>query len=144
VAYFHALCSQFWRFRFLHRDIHHLIEISDDLKRLYPRFASAVMQQGKRIYEGFVAAELMKATPPEIEALIINVWIVMTNWSNFLFMSGHLSRADVMDERWLRQGLRQMVFLEGPYLIGEGRAIYDELLNTFGEEVWFADVGVST
>lgn len=137
VAYFQALCSQFWRFRFLHRDIHHLIEISDDLKKLYPRFASAVMRQGKKIYEGFVRAGLMNATAAEIEALIINVWIVLTNWSNFLFMSGHLSRTDVMDERWLRQGLRQMVFLEGPYLIGDGRAIYDELLNTFGEEVWF-------
>ncbi|MEC7118842.1 MAG: TetR/AcrR family transcriptional regulator [Pseudomonadota bacterium] len=139
LAYFHALSSQFWRFRFLHRDIHHLIEMSDDLRKRYPIFSRQVMQRGKKIYEGFVAADLMRATPAEIEALIINVWIVLTNWSNFLFMSGHLSRADNMDERWLRQGLRQMVFLEGPYLTAEGRVIYDQLLDTYGEANWFDD-----
>jgi AcrR family transcriptional regulator len=137
LQYFNALCTQFWRFRFLHRDIHHLIDVSEDLKRRYPIFAAKVMRQGKKIYQGFVDAGLMKATPPEIEALIINIWIVLTNWSNFLFMSGHLSRTDVMDERWLRQGLRQMVFLEGPYLQGDGRLIFDELLSTYGDGMWF-------
>lgn len=139
LNYFHALCSQFWKFRFLHRDIHHLIEASDDLKKRYPVFAASVMRQGKRIYEGFVRADLMQATPAEIEALIINVWIVLTNWSNFLFMSGHLARADVIDKRWVRQGLRQMVFLEGPYLKGEGRLIFEELLQTYGDGTWFAE-----
>jgi len=139
LGYFHALSSQFWRFRFLHRDIHHLIEASDDLRKRYPIFSRQVMQHGRAIYEGFVAAGLMHATRPEIEALIINVWIVLTNWSNFLFMSGHLSRADHMDERWLKQGLRQMVFLEGPYLTPEGRAVYDQLLDTYGQANWFDD-----
>ena len=52
-------------------------------------------------------------------------------------MSGHLSRADHLDERLLKQGLRQMVFLEGPYLTPEGRAVYDQLLETYGEANWF-------
>lgn len=139
LGYFHALSSQFWRFRFLHRDIHHLIEASDDLRKRYPIFSHQVMQQGRAIYEGFVATGLMHATRSEIEALIINVWIVLTNWSNFLFMSGKLSRTDDMDERWLKQGLRQMVFLEGPYLTEEGRQVYNQLLETYGKESWFDD-----
>lgn len=49
------------------------------------------MQQGQKIYQAFVDAGLMKMTPSEIEALIINLWIVLTNWTNFLYMSGHIS-----------------------------------------------------
>lgn len=130
--YFNVLSSQFWKYRFLHRDANHLIETSEVLKERYPIYARNVMQRGMQIYQGFVDAGLMQATAAEIEALIINIWIVMTNWSNFLLMTGHITRTDALDERWLRQGLRQMVYLEGPYLTGEGKAAYEPLLQTFG------------
>ncbi len=133
LIYFQVLSSQFWKYRFLHRDSNHLIESSLILKERYPIFARQVMQRGMLIYQGFVNAGLMSATFTEIEALIVNIWIVMTNWSNFLLMTGHITRTDALDERWLRQGLRQMVFLEGPYLTGEGRAAYEPLLQTFGD-----------
>lgn len=132
--YFNVLSTQFWKYRFLHRDANHLIESSEILKERYPIYARHVMQRGMQIYQGFVDAGLMKATADEIEALIINIWIVMTNWTNFLLMTGHITRTDALDERWLRQGLRQMVFLEGPYLTGEGRAAYEPLLQTFGDK----------
>ena len=131
--YFNVLSSQFWKYRFLHRDANHLIESSEVLKERYPIYARHVMQRGMQIYQGFVDAKLMQATTAEIEALIINIWIVMTNWTNFLLMTGHITQTDALDERWLRQGLRQMVFLEGPYLTGEGRAAYEPLLQTFGD-----------
>jgi len=131
--YFNVLSTQFWKYRFLHRDANHLIESSEVLKERYPIYARHVMQRGMQIYQGFVDSGLMKASFIEIEALIINIWIVMTNWSNFLLMTGHITQTDALDERWLRQGLRQMVFLEGPYLTGEGRAAYEPLLQTFGD-----------
>jgi len=139
--YFQILSSQFWKYRFLHRDSNHLIESSAILKERYPVFARQVMQQGIRIYQGFVDAGLMRATAVEIEALIINIWIVMTSWSNFLLMTGHISQTDHIDERWLRQGFRQMVFLEAPYLMGDGLSAYEMLLQQFTGEsglgLWF-------
>jgi len=35
-VYFQVLSSQFWKYRFLHRDSNHLIESSDILKQRYP------------------------------------------------------------------------------------------------------------
>ena len=89
------------------------------------------MQQGQRIYQAFVDAGLMKMTPSEIEALIINLWIVLTNWTNFLYMSGHISDNNHLEEKWVWQALRQMV-LEVPYLMGESRATYEQLLESLG------------
>lgn len=137
ISYFQGLSEKLWSYRFLHRDVYHLLDTNSDFKTMYPDLAGKVMQQGQKIYQGFVDAGLMKMTPSEIEALIINVWIVLTNWANFLYMSGHLDEQQhSKDLVW--QGLRQMVFLEGPYLTGESRETYERLLDTMGTSDLFA------
>ena len=140
INYFQVLSGQLWNYRFIHRDVYHLVESNEDFKKIYPRFAGQVMQQGQRIYQAFVDAGLMKMTPSEIEALIINLWIVLTNWTNFLYMSGHISDNNHLEEKWVWQALRQMVFLEGPYLMGERRATYEQLLESLGPSDLFASL----
>ena len=140
IRYFQVLSSQLWEYRFLHRDVYHLIENNADFRKIYPRFAGKVMQQGQKIYHAFVEAGLMQMTASEIEALIINIWIVLTNWTNFLYMSGHLSDSNHLDEKWIWQALRQMVFLEGPYLRGESRETYERMLESFGSSELFASL----
>jgi len=138
--YFQVLGSQLWAYRFLHRDVYHLVENNEDFRKIYPRFAGQVMQQGQKIYRAFVDAGLMKMTDSEIEALIINLWIVLTNWTNFLYMSGHISDNNHLEEKWVWQALRQMVFLEGPYLMGESRQTYEQLLKSLGPSDLFASL----
>lgn len=140
INYFQVLSGQPWSYRFIHRDVYHLVESNEDFKKIYPRFAGQVMQQGQKIYQAFVDAGLMKMTPSEIEALIINLWIVLTNWTNFLYMSGHISDNNHLEEKWVWQALRQMVFLEGPYLMGESRATYEQLLDSLGPSDLFASL----
>ncbi|MEQ1064458.1 TetR/AcrR family transcriptional regulator [Acinetobacter sp. XH1741] len=140
INYFQVLSGQLWNYRFIHRDVYHLVESNEDFKKIYPRFAGQVMQQGQKIYQAFVDAGLMKMTSSEIEALIINLWIVLTNWTNFLYMSGHISDNNNLEEKWVWQALRQMVFLEGPYLMGESRATYEQLLESLGPSDLFASL----
>ena len=143
IRYFQVLSSQLWAYRFLHRDVYHLIENNEDFRKIYPKFAGKVMQQGQKIYLAFVEAGLMQMTSSEIEALIINIWILLTNWTNFLYMSGHLSDSNHLDEKWIWQALRQMVFLEGPYLRGESRETYERLLESFGSSELFASLSAT-
>lgn len=140
ISYFQVLSNQLWAYRFIHRDVYHLVENNEDFRKIYPRFAGLVMQQGQKIYRAFVDAGLMKMTDSEIEALIINLWIVLTNWTNFLYMSGHISDNTHLEEKWVWQALRQMVFLEGPYLMGESRQTYEQLLQSLGPSDLFASL----
>lgn len=137
IDYFQSLSIQLWAYRFLHRDVHHLIDSNPELQKCYQQMAGQMMLQGQKIYQGFVDAGLMKMTSSEIEALIINLWIVLTNWSNFLYMTGHLDQ-QTLSEYWILQGLRQMLFLEGPYLTGDSRITYENLLNSIGSSDVFA------
>ena len=140
IRYFQVLSSQLWAYRFLHRDVYHLVENNEDFSKMYPRFAGQVMQQGQKIYQAFVDAGLMQMTSSEIEALIINLWIVLTNWTNFLYMSGHITDSNTLEEKWVWQALRQMVFLEGAYLRGESRETYERLLDTMGPSELFSSL----
>ena len=143
IRYFQVLSSQLWAYRFLHRDVYHLVENNEDFRLMYPRFANQVMQQGQKIYKAFVNAGLMEMTDSEIEALTINLWIVLTNWTNFLYMSGHISDSNHLEEKWVWQALRQMLFLEGAYLRGESRATYENLLETLGPSELFAHLSTA-
>ena len=140
IRYFQVLSSQLWAYRFLHRDVYHLVENNEDFRKMYPRFAGQVMQQGQKIYQAFVDAGLMQMTSSEFEALIINLWIVLTNWTNFLYMSGHITDSNTLEEKWVWQALRQMVFLEGAYLRGESRETYERLLDTMGPSELFSSL----
>lgn len=143
IRYFQVLSSQLWAYRFLHRDVYHLVENHEDFRQMYPRFANQVMQQGQKIYKAFVNAGLMAMTDSEIEALTINLWIVLTNWTNFLYMSGHISDSNHLEEKWVLQALRQMLFLEGAYLRGESRATYENLLQTLGPSELFTHLATT-
>lgn len=142
IRYFQVLSSQLWAYRFLHRDVYHLVENNEDFKRIYPSFAHQVMKQGQKVYKAFVNAGLMEMTDSEIEALTINLWIVLTNWTNFLYMSGHITDSNTLEEKWVWQALRQMVFLEGAYLRGESQATYKQLLESFGSSELFTNLSV--
>ena len=60
--------------------------------------------------------------------------------TNFLYMSGHISDNTHLEEKWVWQALRQMVFLEGPYLMGESRQTYEQLLRSLGPSDLFASL----
>ena len=140
IHYFQVLSSQLWAYRFLHRDVYHLVENNEDFRKVYPHFANKVMKQGQKIYKAFVNAGLMEMTDTEIEALVINLWIVLTNWTNFLYMSGHITDSNHLEEKWVWQSLRQMVFLEGAYLRGESRDTYERLIDTLGPSELFLNL----
>lgn len=133
ISYFNDICEQFWAHRFLHRDLMHLVELDDSLREKYITFAQGVMNQGQFIYAGFVEAGLMVASAEQIKALVINIWIVLSNWTNFLAMNGLIDHKTDLEEKWLKLGLRQMVFLEYPYAVDEIKPELDKLLNEYGE-----------
>lgn len=128
IRYFQRLSEQLWKYRFLHRDVYHLVEKDDLFNQDYAQFSSRVMQQVQILYQAFVDVGLMKLNAVEMEALIINIWIILTNWTNFLFMSGHINEMNYQQKKWSLLALRQLVLLETPYLIGKSKATYAKFL----------------
>ncbi len=127
--YLKELLSAMWRYRFLHRDLEHLLESDPDLAARYRRFSQRCVIQGSAIYQGFVEAGILKMDRVQIESLTINAWIILTSWVRFLCTtrenSNHLS------EQAIKRGVYQVLVLEAGFVTDEARHEVNTLFEEF-------------
>ncbi len=123
--YLEALLASMWHYRFLHRDLEHLLEADSELAWRYRWFARRCLNRAQDIYRGFVEAGILRMTPAQTEALALNAWIVMTSWVRFLCTT----RGDPGDlsEDLLRRGIYQVLALEDGYVAEAARDAVEAL-----------------
>ena len=118
--YLEGLLAAMWHYRFLHRDLEHLLEADETLAARYRAFAERCLVAAQAVYQGFVEVGILQMTAEQVETLALNAWIIMTSWIRYLCttreVSGDLSQAS------LRRGLYQVLALEGGYLAESARA----------------------
>ena len=119
IGYFEAIFRQLWEYRFLHRDLAHLLEESPRLRDSYRQFARKVMAQAYIVYDALRQAQLIKASEQDVRAMIVNIWIVTTSWASFVVSSGFFGEDVMLSQQLLRRGIYQIICLEAPYLQGE-------------------------
>lgn len=127
--YLKAILAAMWDFRFLHRDLEHLLDSDRELAARYRRFSQRCLLQGQAIYSGFVEAGILAMSPVQIESLTLNTWIVLTSWVRFLCTtrenSAHLS------EEAIKRGVYQVLVLELGFVTATARPAVDALCEEF-------------
>ena len=127
--YLKHLLSSMWRYRFLYRDIEHLLHSDTELAVRYRRFSAQCLQQGQAIYTGFVQAGILDLTPQQIESLTLNSWIILTSWIGFLCTSSE--NRDQLSEQAIKRGIYQLLVLESGFVTDQYRNEVDELIKEF-------------
>lgn len=127
ARYLEALLSAMWDYRFLHRDLEHLLGSDAQLAERYRLFAQRHLRSAQRIYQGFVEAGILDMTPPQVEALAVNAWIIMTSWVQFL-CSLHGTPDQALDRGMLRRGIFQLLALEEGFVTAQARPAVARLL----------------
>ncbi|MBS7691219.1 TetR/AcrR family transcriptional regulator [Pseudomonas lalucatii] len=125
TLYLEALLAAMWRFRFLHRDLEHLLDSDAGLATGYRLFARRCLQAAGAIYQGFVEAGILRMQPVQIEALALNAWILMTSWVRFLGTTA--GAAADLSEAALRRGIYQVLALEDGYITESARGAVEAL-----------------
>ena len=136
---FERVLSVLWDFRFLHRDMTHLLE-SPTLSAQYRHFSVQVLAQLRELYRQQISAGMIEANDDDIDTLAITIWITATNWLNFLHTTGLFSpraegaatTANTITEAMLRRGLLHVICVEAPYLRGEAKAGLAALKARYG------------
>ena len=127
--YLQALLAAMWHYRFLHRDLEHLLESDAELAERYRSFARRCLHGATDIYQGFAEAGILAMDAQQIEALTLNSWIILTSWVRFLCTMR--SGGGDLSEELMRRGIYQVLALEGGYVTAEARpgvqAVYDSL-----------------
>ena len=127
--YLQELLDAMWRYRFLHRDLEHLLDNDPELAARYRRFSQRCLIQGTAIYAGFVEAGILAMNKVQIESLTLNAWIILTSWVRFLCTtrenSSHLS------EQANKRGVYQVLVLEAGFVTEQSREEIDALFEEF-------------
>ncbi|MFI8745970.1 TetR/AcrR family transcriptional regulator [Pseudomonas sp. NPDC077186] len=123
--YLEALLAAMWHYRFLHRDLEHLLDADAELAARYRAFARRCLVGAQSIYQGFVEADILLMSPAQIEALTLNSWIIMTSWVRFLCTAG--ASPDNLSQDMLRRGIYQVLALEGGYIAPAAREAVEAL-----------------
>ncbi|WP_166361293.1 TetR/AcrR family transcriptional regulator [Pseudomonas akapageensis] len=127
--YLKELLAAMWNYRFLHRDLEHLLDSDAELAERYRRFSQRCLIQGQGIYRGFVDAGILHMDKVQIESITLNAWIILTSWVRFLCTtrenSAHLS------EEAIKRGVYQVVMLEMGYVTAQARSAVDALCQEF-------------
>jgi AcrR family transcriptional regulator len=127
--YLKELLAAMWQYRFLHRDLEHLLDSDPELAARYRRFSQRCLIQGTHIYAGFVEAGILRMDKVQIESLTLNAWIILTSWVRFLCTtrenSNHLS------EQAIKRGVYQVLVLEAGFVTDQSRDAVNALFEEF-------------
>ena len=127
--YLQQLLDAMWRYRFLYRDIEHLLHSDSELAIRYRRFSQNCLTQAQAIYAGFVEAGVLNMTPLQIVSLTLNAWIILTSWVSFLCTTRENS--DQLSEQAIKRGVYQLLVLESGFVTDQAREAVDELIKEY-------------
>ena len=116
VRYLEAILNSMWDYRFLHRDLQHLLQDDERLRTAYREFSSRTVDDGRRILLEMAQAGVLVATAEQVDALILNIWVLVISWSSFLqSIAVQCNEPGVTRDR-LKRAIYQIICLEEPYV----------------------------
>ena len=84
ARYVESLSESLWRYRFLQRDLEHLLASDAQVAERYRLFSRRALRAVEGIFQGTIDAGILDARYANAEVLALNSWLLMNSWTNFL------------------------------------------------------------
>jgi AcrR family transcriptional regulator len=121
LNYLQKVFQGLWEYRFIHRDMEHLLLVEERLHPLYRDFFRRCQKNTEGIYQGLRNANIIVLDDRDLEGLALNTWIVVTSWFSFLQCNLLADKYESITLDMLKGGMYQIFQLERPYLSDEYR-----------------------
>ena len=131
LNYLQKVFQGLWEFRFIHRDMEHLLLADEKLHARYRDFYRRSQQKTQAIYQGLHDAKIIQISPRDVEGLALNTWIVVTTWYSFLQCNLLLDANESITQDMLKGGIYQIFQLERPYLTNAYREQVEAMQEAF-------------
>ncbi len=121
-----------WDYRFLHRDLQHLLQDDERLRIAYREFSSRTVADGRRVLQSMADSGVLLANKEQIDALILNIWVLVVSWSSFLqSISIQQNDSTSMRKTLLKRAIYQIIALEEPFLCESLKPMLPELKKKY-------------
>lgn len=122
----HLVFECIWDYRFLYRD---LLEILSRSRRLRIRFARILRRADDRaraVMAGLSQADVIRATPAEIDAAATSLLVLATFWLNYAAVRG-----DHDERKAIHDGIVQVMMLIAPFMRDAERVHLNQLIRAY-------------
>jgi len=130
LMYLDSVFNGLWAYRFLHRDLEHLLDSDEKLREEYRAFTIRCVRSMNSIIEAMEQRAIFEEqTAQERQSKALNVWLLVTNWMTFLKTMHGTQSEGSSNHRAIRHGVYQVLDYIIPYLepsVGEELAVLQQ------------------
>lgn len=117
LSYLDAVFNGLWAYRFLHRDLEHLLDSDERLRNDYRAFTLRCVQGITEIIAALEESEIFDAqTEEQRRTKALNVWLIVTNWMTFLKTMFGAEQDSPSNRNAIRHGVYQVLDFIVPHL----------------------------
>lgn len=136
INYLEAVFNGLWSYRFLHRDLEHLLSSDERLRSDYRDFTLRCLRSIASILHAMEKGKLSKPQHDDKrESKALNIWLIVTNWMTYL-KSIHDDHDPAVNRNTIKHGVYLILDLMMPYL----REDKVEAMSQLQEKYRFDDI----
>lgn len=122
IAYLDSVFNGLWAYRFLHRDLEHLLASDERLRADYRQFTLRCLSNIKKIARAMEDSEIyMPMEEAQRESNALNTWLIVTNWMTFLKTVHSEEDNRSMNREVIKHGIYLILDYLLPYMRAEKR-----------------------
>ncbi len=133
LLYLQRIFAGLWDYRFIHRDLQHLLQNDAELHKRYHLFFKRCLGVSEQIYFGLRDAKIIQCSDEEVKALALNTWILVTSWFGFMHSNLLIEEGQEESRELLNAGIYQIFSLERPYLTADYKEPVAQLAAQLGK-----------
>ncbi len=126
--FLHLLFELIWKYRFFYRDLANLLINNRTFELRFKSLLGQKTRMARWLTEGLAQQGELRGTRAELEALATNMVVVTTYWLSYEYVLNprRFTEPEVVASA-LARGCYQVMSLTAPYLVGNGRALFEKL-----------------
>ena len=137
IAYLDAVFNGLWAYRFLHRDLEHLLANDERLRDDYRHFTLYCLSSIKQIAIALEDSEIyVPLREEQRDSTALNTWLIVTNWMTFLKSVHEEGSERIVNREAIKHGVFLVLDYLAPYIREDKR----EIIRTLQTEYRFSDI----
>jgi AcrR family transcriptional regulator len=134
IAYLDAVFNGLWAYRFLHRDLEHLLDNDERLRKDYRQFTLDCLDSVKGIIYEMEKSEIYRPmSEAQRNSKALNTWLIVTNWMTYLKTIHDEDNVEnsALNRQTIKHGVYQVLDYVMPYFCENKRAQAVELQSAY-------------
>lgn len=135
ARYVEILSESLWRYRFLQRDLEHLLASDTQVAERYRQFSRRALRAVEGIFQGTIDAGILDARYANASVLALNSWLLMNSWTNFLCTTVLIDPQTELSPQMQRRAVYQVLAQELGLLSDAARPRVEAMLREYYTEL---------